>query len=95
MKTELTNAFPSMPVQDKFGQIVFPVAGLTKFEYFAIEIYKSNLFFFHYKYGYKKLEIFEFGFLEDVLNQTHDFLKKIDEFQKKIQSEDTDKSLIV
>lgn len=84
-----------MPVQDKFGQIVFPVAGLTKFEYFAIEIYKSNLNFFQYKYGYKKLEIFEFGFIKDVLNQTHDFLQKIDEFQKELELKNTDKSLIV
>jgi len=30
-----------MPIQDKFGGIGFPSNGLTKLEYFALEIYKT------------------------------------------------------
>lgn len=41
MKIELTNAFPVNPMQDKFGQIVFPMAGLSKLEYFSLEIFKT------------------------------------------------------
>ena len=39
MKTLISNAFTTMPVQDKFGGIGFPSNGLTKLEYFALEIY--------------------------------------------------------
>lgn len=41
MKYALTNAFPATPMQDKFGQIVFPTAGLSKLEYYALELYKT------------------------------------------------------
>jgi hypothetical protein len=41
MKYALTNAFPVTPMQDKFGQIVFPMAGLSKLEYYALELYKT------------------------------------------------------
>ena len=41
MKYALTNAFPATPMQDKFGQIVFPTAGLSKMEYYSLELYKT------------------------------------------------------
>jgi hypothetical protein len=41
MNFALTNAFPVTPMQDKFGQIVFPMAGLSKLEYHALELYKT------------------------------------------------------
>jgi len=41
MKYALTNAFPAQPMQDKFGQIVFPTAGLSKLEYYSLELYKT------------------------------------------------------
>ena len=41
MKYALTNAFPATPMQDKFGQIVFPTAGLSKLEYYSLELYKT------------------------------------------------------
>lgn len=41
MNFALTNAFPVTPMQDKFGQIVFPMAGLSKIEYYALELYKT------------------------------------------------------
>jgi hypothetical protein len=41
MKTLISNAFTTMPVQDKFGSLGFPSNGLTKLEYFSLEIYKT------------------------------------------------------
>jgi hypothetical protein len=41
MNFALTNAFPVTPMQDKFGQIVIPMAGLSKLEYYALELYKT------------------------------------------------------
>jgi hypothetical protein len=41
MNFALTNAFPVTPMQDKFGQVVFPMAGLSKLEYYALELYKT------------------------------------------------------
>ena len=41
MKYALTNAFPAQPMQDKFGQIDFPTAGLSKLEYYSLELYKT------------------------------------------------------
>ena len=38
----LENAFCSFPVQDKFQQLGFPSTGLSKLEYFALEMYKVN-----------------------------------------------------
>jgi hypothetical protein len=41
MNYALTNAFPSTPMKDSFGQIVFPMAGLSKLEFYALELYKT------------------------------------------------------
>jgi hypothetical protein len=41
MKSIISNAFTTMPVQDKFGSLGFPSNGLTKLEYFSLEIYKT------------------------------------------------------
>jgi hypothetical protein len=43
MNFALTNAFPVTPMQDKFGQVVFPMAGLSKLEYYALELYKTYI----------------------------------------------------
>jgi hypothetical protein len=39
----LTPAYPISPMQDNFGRMVVPVAGLSKLEHFALEIYKARL----------------------------------------------------
>ena len=39
----LTPAYPIAPMQDNFGRMVVPVAGLSKLEHFALEIYKARL----------------------------------------------------
>ena len=36
----LTPAYPIAPMQDNFGRMVVPVAGLSKLEHFALELYK-------------------------------------------------------
>jgi len=37
----LTPAYPIAPMQDNFGRMVVPVAGLSKLEYFALELFKQ------------------------------------------------------
>jgi hypothetical protein len=41
MNYALTNAFPATPVQNNFGQLAFPATGLSKLEYYALELYKT------------------------------------------------------
>jgi len=36
-------AYPVVPLQDNFKRLVVPIPGLSKFEHFALEIYKSRL----------------------------------------------------
>jgi hypothetical protein len=36
-------AFPCLPIQDKFNQLVVPVPGMSKLEHFVLEIYKVHL----------------------------------------------------
>lgn len=42
-KNQNQPAYPCMPLQDKFGQLVVPVAGMSKLEHYALEIYKVHL----------------------------------------------------
>ena len=40
MKTEKNHpAFPVMPIQDQFGRLVAPIAGMTKYEHVMLNIY--------------------------------------------------------
>jgi hypothetical protein len=36
-------AYPVVPLQDNFKRLVVPIPGLSKFEHFALEIYKARL----------------------------------------------------
>ena len=77
MKIAVSNAFTTMPVQDKFGSIVFPMNGLTKLEFFALEIYKAM-------YTDKVLpETLIKISIEDAIK----FLASLDESQKNILNE--------
>jgi hypothetical protein len=42
-KNALQPAFPCLPIQDKFNQLVVPVPGMSKLEHFVLEIYKVHL----------------------------------------------------
>lgn len=43
MNTYTQPAYPVMPLQDNFQRLVVPVAGLSKVELFALEIFKCTL----------------------------------------------------
>jgi hypothetical protein len=43
MNTFTQPAYPVMPLQDNFQRLVVPVAGLSKVELFALEIFKCTL----------------------------------------------------
>ena len=36
-------AYPVVPLQDNFKRLVVPIPGLSKFEHFALEIYKAKI----------------------------------------------------
>jgi len=39
----LSPAYPIAPMQDNFGRMVVPIAGLSKLEHFTLEIFKARL----------------------------------------------------
>jgi hypothetical protein len=97
MNNALTNAFPSQPIRDQFGQIVFPVNGISKFEYFALEIYKV-IYNRHRKEYYEdepdgnlKDEII----MEIAINDAIDFLELLEKHTKALQNDQNDKLAIV
>jgi hypothetical protein len=61
----LSPAYPITPLQDNFGRMVVPVAGLSKLEHFTLEIFKS----------YVNNEI-EIGFAEGSMNEQKSKLKQ-------------------
>jgi len=97
MNNALTNAFPSQPMQDKFGQIVFPVNGISKLEYFALEIFKTI-------YDTQKKEFAEDDpneILDDeiimqiAIDDAKDFIKLLEKHTKVLQNDKNDKLAIV
>lgn len=75
-------AFPIMPMQDNFKRLVVPIAGLSKLEYFALEIFKIRL--------YNN----EIDHTSELMNQSIVdslvFLNKLEETTKKYNNEKTD-----
>ena len=44
MKTEKNDpAFPVTPIQDQFGRLLAPIAGMSKYEYVVLQIYAGVL----------------------------------------------------
>jgi len=84
MKTAISNAFTTMPVQDKFGSLGFPSNGLTKLEYFALEIYKTI-----YKDNLLPETLIKVS-IEDAIK----FLQSLEQIQKNILNEKESKPLI-
>jgi hypothetical protein len=39
----ISPAYPIAPMQDNFGRMVVPIAGVSKLEHFALEIFKARL----------------------------------------------------
>jgi hypothetical protein len=85
MKSVISNAFTTIPVQDKFGSMGFPSNGLTKLEYFSLEIYKT---------------IYKEGILPETLikvsvQDATKFLESLDEIQKNILNEKESKPTLI
>jgi len=75
----LTPAYPIAPMQDNFGRMVVPVAGLCKLEHFALEIYKSRLS--------NNLVDHEIELMNISINNAVQLLNKIEEKIKTISNE--------
>jgi hypothetical protein len=88
MNTTLTNAFPTTPMQDKFGQIVFPMAGLSKLEYFALEMWKEI-------YRSEGEERNDFGCILIAIEYAQEFLEELEKETKEIQNEKDNNLAIV
>ena len=87
MSKLLTNAFPAMPIQDKFGQMAFPSTGLSKLEFFALEMYKCN-------FSKGGISILPETLIRVAIEDAVLFLTKLDEHTKKLLNEN-DKMAIV
>jgi len=85
MKNLISNAYTTMPIQDKFGSLGFPSNGLTKLEYFALEIYKSI-----YKDNMLPETLIKVS-IEDAIK----FLEKLEETQKNILNEKESKPTLI
>jgi hypothetical protein len=78
-------------MQDKFGQIVFPMAGLSKLEYYALELYKT----------YCNIAGDHLGDMEatkimaTAIHDAIDLLKLLEEKTKNLQNEKTDNLAII
>ena len=76
----LSPAYPITPLQDNFGRMVVPVAGLSKLEHFALEIYKQ----------YDLINASpdkEISLMNDAINAAILLLNKIEEKHKNISNE--------
>jgi hypothetical protein len=83
MKIAISNAFTTMPIQDKFGSVGFPSNGLTKLEYFALEIYKAI-----YKDNLLPETLIKVSIEDAVL-----FLKQLEETQKNLTNENSNTTI--
>lgn len=91
MNFALTNAFPVTPMQDKFGQIVFPMAGLSKLEYYALELYKTYCTIAGDHLG----ELEATKIMATAIHDAIDLLKLLEEKTKDLQNEKTDNLAII
>ena len=92
----LSPAYPITPLQDNFGRMVVPVAGLSKLEYFTLEIFKIYL---DKKDYIKTIELnkdtnatsIDLGYglviMEYAINDAITLLNKIEEKHKNISNE--------
>ena len=85
MNTYTQPAYPVMPLQDNFKRLVVPVAGVSKLELFALEIFKC--------YMVNNLDGTDDTneLMSTSIDLAVDFLKKLDVKIKKLNDEkDTD-----
>ena len=79
-------AYPVVPLQDNFKRLVVPIPGLSKFEHFALEIYKAKLS--------NNLENTNAELMSDSIIDAIDLLNKIEEKTKTIEN-DKDNEVVI
>jgi len=79
-------AYPVVPLQDNFKRLVVPIPGLSKFEHFALEIYKARL---SNNIEDSNIEIMNYSILDAI-----DFLNKIEEKTKTLSNDKNDEMVI-
>jgi hypothetical protein len=81
-------AYPVVPLQDNFKRLVVPIPGLSKFEHFALEIYKAKLS----NYVVAPLDLPEL-INESIINAI-ELLNKIEEKTKTLTNDKNDEVVI-
>ena len=79
-------AYPVVPLQDNFKRLVVPIPGLSKFEHFALEIYKAKLS--------NNLENSNAELMSDSINDAINLLNLI-ELQTKTIENDKDNEVVI
>ena len=79
-------AYPVVPLQDNFKRLVVPIPGLSKFEHFALEIYKAKLS--------NNLENTNAELMNDSIIDAIDLLNKIEQKTKTIEN-DKDNEVVI
>jgi len=79
-------AYPVVPLQDNFKRLVVPIPGLSKFEHFALEIYKARL---SNNIEDSSIELMNYSILDAI-----DFLNKIEEKTKTLTNDKIDEVVI-
>jgi hypothetical protein len=79
-------AYPVVPLQDNFKRLVVPIPGLSKFEHFALEIYKAKLS--------NNLENSNAELMTDSIIDAIDLLNKIEQKTKTIEN-DKDNEVVI
>ena len=79
-------AYPVVPLQDNFKRLVVPIPGLSKFEHFALEIYKARL---SNNIDDSNIELMNFAIIDAI-----DFLNKIEEKTKTLTNDKNDEMVI-
>jgi len=79
-------AYPVVPLQDNFKRLVVPIPGLSKFEHFALEIYKAKL---SNNIEDSNIELMNYSILDAI-----DFLNKIEEKTKTLTNDKNDEVVI-
>jgi hypothetical protein len=79
-------AYPVVPLQDNFKRLVVPIPGLSKFEHFALEIYKARL---TNNLEDSNAELMNYSIIDAI-----DLLNKIEEKTKTLTNDKNDEVVI-
>jgi len=79
-------AYPVVPLQDNFKRLVVPIPGLSKFEHFALEIYKARL---SNNLEDSNIELMNYSIIDAI-----DLLNKIEEKTKTLDN-DKDNEVVI